>query len=249
MTEVVIIIPARYGSTRFPGKPLAPLWGKPIIQHVWERASKSHLCRRVIIATDDERIAAAARGFGAEVAMTRTDHPSGTDRVAEVAARLYAELVVNVQGDEPLVDPAAIDAAVEPLLADPAIPMGTLAAPCEDVADLANPNVVKVVMDQAGFALYFSRLPIPFVRTGTGTGYDSEPVPVKYRHIGLYVYRREFLLGLAKLAPTPLEQAEKLEQLRVLEHGHKIRVVIVESASPGVDTVEDLRRLEREVPP
>ena len=249
MTEVVIIIPARYGSTRFPGKPLAPLWGKPIIQHVWERASKSRLCRRVIIATDDERIAAAARGFGAEVVMTRADHPSGTDRVAEVAATLTADLIVNVQGDEPLVDPAAIDAAVEPLAADPTIPMGTLAAPCEDVADLANPNVVKVVMDRAGFALYFSRLPIPFVRTGTGTGYGSEPVPVKYRHIGLYVYRREFLLGLAKLVPTPLEQAEKLEQLRVLEHGHRIRVVVVAEASPGVDTVEDLRRLATTLPP
>jgi 3-deoxy-manno-octulosonate cytidylyltransferase (CMP-KDO synthetase) len=234
---VVIIIPARYGSTRFPGKPLAPLWGKPIIQHVWERAKRSCLRQRVIIATDDERIAAAARGFGAEVAMTRPDHPSGTDRVAEVAAGLQADLVVNVQGDEPLVDPAAIDAAVAPLLADPTIPMGTLAAPCEDVADLANPNVVKVVMDRAGFALYFSRLPIPFVR-------DGHADTTKYRHIGLYVYRREFLLGLAKLAPTPLEQAEKLEQLRVLEHGHRIRVVVVQSASPGVDTVEDLRRLE-----
>jgi 3-deoxy-manno-octulosonate cytidylyltransferase (CMP-KDO synthetase) len=237
VTDAVIVIPARYGSTRFPGKPLAQLWGKPIIQHVWERASKSRLCRRVIIATDDERIAAAARRFGAEVAMTRPDHPSGTDRVAEVAARLEANLIVNVQGDEPLVDPAAIDAAVEPLAADPAIPMGTLAAPCEEVADLANPNIVKVVMDRAGFALYFSRLPIPFVREGRAE-------TTKYRHIGLYVYRREFLLALAKLPPTPLEQAEKLEQLRVLEHGHKIRVVIVDKASPGVDTVEDLRKLE-----
>lgn len=237
MAEAVIVIPARYGSTRFPGKPLAQLRGKPIIQHVWERAKQSRLCQRVIIATDDERIAAAARGFGAEVAMTRADHRSGTDRAAEVAAALTAELIVNVQGDEPLVDPAAIDAAVEPLAADPSIPMGTLAAPCEEVADLANPNIVKVVVDQAGFALYFSRLPIPFVREGHGDA-------TKYRHIGLYVYRREFLLNLAKLAPTPLEQAEKLEQLRVLEHGHKIRVVIVEKASPGVDTVEDLRRLE-----
>lgn len=237
MAEAVIVIPARYGSTRFPGKPLAQLRGKPIIQHVWERAKQSRLCQRVIIATDDERIAAAARGFGAEVAMTRADHRSGTDRAAEVAAALTAELIVNVQGDEPLVDPAAIDAAVEPLAADPSIPMGTLAAPCEEVADLANPNIVKVVVDQAGFALYFSRLPIPFVREGHGDA-------TKYRHIGLYVYRREFLLNLAKLAPTPLEQAEKLEQLRVLEHGHKIRVVIVEKASPGVDTVEDLQKLE-----
>jgi 3-deoxy-manno-octulosonate cytidylyltransferase (CMP-KDO synthetase) len=237
MAEAVIVIPARYGSTRFPGKPLAQLRGKPIIQHVWERAKQSRLCQRVIIATDDERIAAAARGFGAEVAMTRADHRSGTDRAAEVAAALTAELIVNVQGDEPLVDPAAIDAAVEPLAADPSIPMGTLAAPCEEVADLANPNIVKVVVDQAGFALYFSRLPIPFVREGHGDA-------TKYRHIGLYVYRREFLLNLAKLAPTPLEQAEKLEQLRALEHGHPILVVPTTYDSVGVDTPLDLMKVE-----
>ena len=238
MAEAVIIIPARYASTRFPGKPLASLWGKPIIQHVYQRACQSRLCGRAIIATDDDRIAAAARGFEAEVAMTRADHPSGTDRVAEVAAGLTADLIVNLQGDEPLVDPAAIDAAVAPLAADPTIPMGTLAAPVEEIADLANPNIVKVVVDQAGFALYFSRLPIPFVRNGHAG-------VTRYRHIGLYVYRRDFLLGLAKLAPTPLEQAEELEQLRVLEHGHRIKVVIVEKASPGVDTVEDLARLQQ----
>ena len=238
MADAVIIIPARYASTRFPGKPLASLWGKPIIQHVYERASHARHCSRVIIATDDERIAATARAFGAEVAMTRADHPSGTDRVAEVAANLEAELIVNVQGDEPLVDPAAIDAAVAPLTADPTIPMGTLAAPVEEITDLANPNVVKVVVDQAGFALYFSRLPIPFVR-------DGQAGVTRYRHLGLYVYRRDFLLGLAKLTPTPLEQAEMLEQLRVLEHGHRIKVVIVGKASPGVDTPEDLARLEQ----
>ncbi len=239
--RAAIIIPARYASTRFPGKPLALLWGKPVIQHVYERASRSRLCERVLIATDDERISAAAHAFGAEVAMTRADHPSGTDRVAEVAAGLDVDLIVNVQGDEPLVDPAAIDAAVEPLAADPAIVMGTLAAPIDQVEDLANPNVVKVVMDQAGFALYFSRLPVPFVR-------DGQAGVIRCRHIGLYVYRREFLLGLSRLAQTPLEQAEKLEQLRVLEHGHRIRVVIVEKASPGIDTPEDLARLEAETP-
>ncbi len=250
MSQVVIIIPARYASTRFPGKPLAPLWGKPIIQHVYERAVRSRLSSRAIIATDDERIAAAARSFGAGVALTRPDHPSGTDRVAEVAAALDADLIVNVQGDEPLVDPAAIDAAVEPLLADPSIPMGTLAAPIEAVEDLANPNVVKVVVDQAGFALYFSRLPIPFVRDGAQWRGLAACGPVaRYRHIGLYVYRRDFLLGLATLAPTPLEQAEKLEQLRVLEHGHRIRVVIVPTASPGIDTPEDLARLAAIPPP
>jgi 3-deoxy-manno-octulosonate cytidylyltransferase (CMP-KDO synthetase) len=242
MPKATVIIPARYGSTRFRGKPLADLWGKPIIRHVWERARRSRLADRVIIATDDERIAAAARDFGAEVAMTRADHPSGTDRVAEVARTLDSEIIVNVQGDEPLIDPGHIDAAVAPLLADLTIPMGTLCCPLEDTADLANPNVVKVVFDRRGFALYFSRLPIPFVR-------DEHADATRYRHLGLYVYRRDFLLSLADLAPAPLEQAERLEQLRVLEHGHRLRVVIVDRASPGVDTPADLERLRAAGPP
>jgi 3-deoxy-manno-octulosonate cytidylyltransferase (CMP-KDO synthetase) len=237
LTEAVVVIPARYHSTRFPGKPLAKLWGKPLIQHVYERAVQSRRCDRIIVATDDAGIAAAASSIGAEVAMTRPDHPTGTDRVAEVARGLDCDLVVNVQGDEPLVDPASIDAAVEPLAADASIPMGTLCAPIEETADLANPNVVKVVLDQAGFALYFSRLPIPFVR-------DGGAEMARYRHIGLYVYRREFLLKLGDLSPTPLEQAERLEQLRVLEHGHRIRVVMVASASPGIDTPAELAALE-----
>jgi 3-deoxy-manno-octulosonate cytidylyltransferase (CMP-KDO synthetase) len=241
LDRAVIVIPARYHSTRFPGKPLAKLWGKPLIQHVYERAVQSTRCSRVIIATDDAGIAAAASGIGAEVAMTRPDHPTGTDRVAEVARGLDCELVVNVQGDEPLVDPASIDAAVEPLAADASIPMGTLCAPIEETADLANPNVVKVVLNNSGFALYFSRLPIPFVR-------DDSADATRYRHIGLYVYRREFLLALAGLSPTPLEQAEKLEQLRVLEHGHRIRVVIVPKASPGIDTPAELAALESKGP-
>jgi len=242
VAEVIAVIPARYGSTRFRGKPLADLWGKPILQHTYQRACQARLVGRVIIATDDDRIAAAARGFGAEVAMTRSDHPSGTDRVAEVAQGLTADLVVNVQGDEPLIDPATIDAAIAPLEADPAIPMGTLCCPIEEVADLANPNVVKVVCDRDGFALYFSRLPIPFVR-------DRGAAAVRYRHLGLYVYRREFLLSLAQLSPTPLEQAERLEQLRALEHGYRIRVVVVSHASPGVDTPADLERLRAAGPP
>jgi len=240
-STATVIIPARYGSTRFRGKPLADLWGKPIIQHVWERAGRARLVDRVIIATDDERIAHAARAFGAEVAMTRPDHPSGTDRVAEVARSLTSEVIVNVQGDEPLIDPAHIDAAAEPLLADPTIPMGTLCCPIDEIADLANPNVVKVVLDRQGFALYFSRLPIPFVR-------DEHAKATRYRHLGLYVYRRQFLLALAGLAPTPLEQAERLEQLRVLEHGHRLRVAIVDRASPGVDTPADLERLREAGP-
>jgi len=240
--RVVIVIPARYASTRFPGKPLAELWGKPLLQHVYERATSAKLAGQVIVATDDTRIASAARSFGAEVALTRADHPSGTDRVAEVARSIIADLVVNVQGDEPLIDPAAIDAAVAPLLADPAIPMGTLCAPLTSAEELNNPNVVKVVLDRAGFALYFSRSPIPFAR-------DAGAAPDRYRHLGLYVYRRAFLLALGGLAPTPLEEAEKLEQLRVLEHGHRLRVAIVPHASPGVDTPADLERLRAMPPP
>jgi 3-deoxy-manno-octulosonate cytidylyltransferase (CMP-KDO synthetase) len=241
MPRTTIIIPARYGSTRFPGKPLADLWGKPIIQHVWERSRQSRLADRVIVATDDERIAGVARAFGAEVAMTRADHPTGTDRVAEVAQALDSDIIADVQGDEPLIDPAVIDAAIAPLAEDSSISMGTVCCPIEETAELVNPNIVKVVLDRRGFALYFSRLPIPFVR-------DQHADTTRYRHLGLYVYRRDFLLSLAGLAPTPLEQAERLEQLRVLEHGHRLRVVIVRHASPGVDTPEDLERLRAERP-
>jgi len=241
MPRAIVIIPARYASTRFRGKPLADLWGKPIIQHVYERARRASLAEAVIVATDDERIAAVVRGFGGEVAMTRREHPSGTDRVAEVAGGLDCEIIVNVQGDEPLINPAHIDAVAAPLLADASILMGTLCCPMAEVADLANPNVVKVVLDQQGFALYFSRLPIPFVR-------DQRAEARRYRHLGLYAYRRDFLLSLAQLAPTPLEQAERLEQLRALEHGHRIRVVMVDQASPGVDTPGDLERLRQAGP-
>jgi 3-deoxy-manno-octulosonate cytidylyltransferase (CMP-KDO synthetase) len=242
VADACIVIPARFASTRFPGKPIAELWGKPLVQHVYERARQARLASRVIIATDDTRIATIARGFGAEVAMTRPDHPSGTDRVAEVAASIIADLWVNVQGDEPLLHPAMIDAAVAPLAADPSIPMGTLCSPIEEAGELASPNVVKVVFDQEGFALYFSRLPIPFVR-------DHGPGVTRYRHIGLYAYRRDFLLQLGQLAPTPLERAEKLEQLRVLEHGQRIKVVVVPHTSPGVDTPADLERLQAMGPP
>jgi len=242
MARVTVIIPARYAATRFPGKPLAELWGKPLIWHVWERARRARSAHRVLIATDDLRIASAARAFGAEVAMTRGDHPTGTDRVAEAAGPIETDLVVNVQGDEPLIDPADIDAAVAPLLADATIPMGTLCSPLESVGELANPNVVKVVFDREGRALYFSRLPIPFVRDH---GAEAE----RYRHIGLYVYRKEFLLQLGRLAPTPLEKAEKLEQLRVLEHGYRLHVTVVPHASPGVDTPADLERIKAMGPP
>lgn len=242
MAKVTIVIPARYASSRFPGKPLAVLWGKPVIQHVYERACRAGLADRVIVASDDERIGAAAQGFGAEVAITRPDHRSGTDRVAEVADRIEADLIVNVQGDEPLVDPDSIDAAIAPLVDQPSLPMSTVCSPIQGVEELANPNVVKVVCDRDGFALYFSRLPIPFVR-------DQGVTALRYRHIGLYVYRRDFLLTLTKLTPGPLERAEELEQLRVLEHGHRIRVVVVPHSSPGVDTPADLERLQAMPPP
>lgn len=208
-----------------------------MLQHVYERASQARYISQLIIATDDERIAAVARRFGAPVRMTRADHPSGTDRAAEVAAADPAQLVVNIQGDEPLIDPAAIDAAVLGLLDDAEVPMGTLKKRIEDPGELTNPNVVKVVTDRFNNAIYFSRSRIPYVREG------HDPPCACYKHVGLYVYRREFLLGYSQLPVGPLEQAERLEQLRALENGYKIRVVETEYESLGVDTPEDLERV------
>ncbi|HUT74524.1 MAG TPA: 3-deoxy-manno-octulosonate cytidylyltransferase [Armatimonadota bacterium] len=239
MTHVVGIIPARYGSTRFPGKPLADLLGKPLVQHVYERAREAQTLERLVVATDDDRIFQAVTGFGGEAVLTRPDHPTGTDRLAEAAADMEAEVVVNIQGDEPLIEGAVIDAAVQPLLADASIPMGTLVARITDPADLHNPNVVKVVMDRQGFALYFSRSLIPYVRGGNGAQ------TVYYYHPGLYVYRKEFLLTYASLPPTPLEQVEKLEQLRALEHGYRIKVVETQHNCIGVDTPADLEHVKR----
>ena len=210
-----------------------------MLEHVFERTSQARYLTSVTIATDDERIADAARSFGAPVRMTRTDHLSGTDRVAEVASADTAELVVNIQGDEPLIDPAAIDAAILPLLHDDDIAMGTLKKRIEDPREIGDPNVVKVVTDRAGNAIYFSRSTIPYC----GTGF-SLSVP-HYKHVGLYVYRREFLLGYSDLPVGPLEQAERLEQLRALENGYSIRVVETEYESLGVDTPEDLERVSK----
>jgi 3-deoxy-manno-octulosonate cytidylyltransferase (CMP-KDO synthetase) len=209
-----------------------------MLQHVFERVSAARYLTSIIIATDDERVRDEARKFGATVRMTRTDHPSGTDRVAEVASAESADIVVNVQGDEPLIDPAAIDAAVLPLLDDPSIPMGTLKKQIEDPREIDDPNVVKVVTNRSGDALYFSRSPIPHVRLLGG----ARRTPY-FKHIGLYVYRRDFLLGYSDLPAGPLEQAERLEQLRALENGHPIRVVETEYESIGVDTPADLERL------
>lgn len=206
-----------------------------MIAHVYARASEARLVDAVLVATDDSRIAEAVSAFGGTAVMTRADHPSGTDRLAEVAAHLDAELIVNLQGDEPMLDPASVDAAIAPLLADPSTAMGTLRTPLAP-EDATNPNVVKVVVNLAGDALYFTRASVPYVRPG-------QPAPAAWRHLGLYVYRRETLLRLAHLAPTPLEQAEGLEQLRALEHGIRLHTVAVASTSPSVDTPDDLARV------
>lgn len=238
MARVIGIIPARWASTRFPGKPLADILGKPMIQHVYERARQARTLQRLLVATDDRRIFDAVTSFGGEAVMTRADHPTGTDRLAEAAAPLPVDLVVNIQGDEPLIDPEVIDAAARPLIEDPSIPMGTLMSRITDAADLHNPNVVKVVVDQKGFALYFSRALIPYARGG------ATAETVYYYHPGLYVYRKEFLLTYAALPPTPLERAEKLEQLRALEHGYRIRVVETMHRPVSVDTPQDLEHVK-----
>jgi 3-deoxy-manno-octulosonate cytidylyltransferase (CMP-KDO synthetase) len=249
--SVVVIIPARYGSTRLPGKALAEINGKPMIVHVLRRAELARGVDRVLVATDDERIAVAVERERGEVVMTSPHHVSGTDRIAEVARELTADVIVNVQGDLPMLEPAYIEAAVaalEPASAEageaapPAPSMSTLATPLAP-GEAERSQVVKVVRDRFGDALYFSRSPIPWgVKPEDAVAGEAA---VALRHIGLYAYRRAFLLGLAKLAPTPLERAEKLEQLRVLEHGQSIRVAVVE-ASPAmieVDTPEDLERV------
>ena len=232
--RVVGIIPARYASTRFEGKPLADLAGKPMIQHVYERSRRAACLDDLLVATDDERIFQAVRSFGGKAVMTSPDHATGTDRLAEVCESLDADIVVNVQGDEPLIEPAAIEQAAQPLIADASIVMGTLMNEIASEEELLNPNVVKVVVDKDGFALYFSRSPLPYPRPGTWGK------ATYYRHIGLYVYRREFLMTYAILPQTQLEKQEKLEQLRALEHGYRIRVVLTEHRSIGVDTPEDL---------
>ena len=234
--KILGVIPARFASSRFPGKVLAQISSKSMLQHVYERASLARYLTATIIATDDERVYAAARSFGARVVMTRADHVSGTDRVAEAASAENAELVVNIQGDEPLIDPAAIDAAILPLAHDPGIVMGTLKKAIEDPREITDANVVKVVTDRNGDAIYFSRCPIPYERDQARSG-------THFKHIGLYVYRRDFLLGYSALPVGPLEQAERLEQLRALENGYRIRVVETEYESLGVDTPEDLERV------
>lgn len=238
--EVVIVIPARYGATRLPGKPLVSLAGKPMIQRVFERAKLAERASRVIVATDDERIVQAVRGFGGEARMTRPDHRTGTERVAEVAAHEKGDVFVNVQGDEPLLDPTAVDTAVDALLEEPAAAIATVATPIRTPAEIMDPNVVKTVLDFESNGLYFSRAPIPWVR-------DRESkIQVRHlKHLGLYVFQRDALLEYPTLPQGELERIEQLEQLRWLENGWKIRVAEVEHDAVSVDVPEDVTRVEK----
>lgn len=243
---VAVIIPARYASSRLPGKPLLDIGGKPMIQHVWERARGS--CAEIVaVATDDLRIARVVEDFGGMAVMTSPDHATGTDRVAEAAQKLGADIVINVQGDEPLLAAAAIDALIAPMGDDPALVMATLAHPLESGAEMFSPDVVKVVCDRRGFACYFSRGPIPYDRDGFAARgvATAGPVVGVLRHMGIYGYRRDFLQTFARLSATPLENIEKLEQLRALEHGYPVRVVVVPYRAIGVDTPADLERVRR----
>jgi 3-deoxy-manno-octulosonate cytidylyltransferase (CMP-KDO synthetase) len=257
--DCVAIIPARYAATRFPGKPLAELSGRPLITHVVERVAAIPGLRDVLVATDDQRIADAVAEYGGQAVLTTGEHASGTDRVAAVAETLDAEIVLNVQGDEPLISPEELGAALAGF-ADSDTPYGTLRAPLRDPRHLWDPNAVKVVVDRAGHALYFSRAPLPFPRADSAEArsddaggallrFDSTPsLPGPYwLHVGVYLYRTPALLRWARMPQSPLEQIEGLEQLRVLEAGERMATYEVSEALPGVDTPEDLERVQREL--
>lgn len=237
---VVAVIPARYASTRLPGKPLVTLAGKPMVQHVYERTRLATTVDRVVVATDDQRIVDAVQGFAGEARMTRADHRTGTERIAEVAAHEKGDVFVNVQGDEPLIDPAAIDAAVHALLEEPPAQVATVATPIRQASDIMDPNVVKTVLDFDEYALYFSRAPIPWVRD------TQQKVHVNYwKHLGLYVFQRDALIEYPTLPQGELERVEQLEQLRWLENGWRIRVTEVEHDAVSVDVPEDVARVEK----
>ena len=248
--SVVAIIPARYGSTRFPGKPLALLRHTPMIQHVYERTRLVQGLDRVLVATDDRRIAQAVKNFGGEVVMTSSAHPTGTDRIAEAAQPLAADIIVNVQGDLPFFPPRMVEDAVVRLQESPEAALATVKTPIYEAEEWHNPNVVKVVTDRRGYALYFSRSPIPCSRDSVpvSESQDAAAAILAYRHIGLYVYRKDFLLTFTSLSPTPLEATEKLEQLRALEWGYKICVTQTQRPTIEVDTPEDLVRAEEALP-
>jgi 3-deoxy-manno-octulosonate cytidylyltransferase (CMP-KDO synthetase) len=266
--HIVVLIPARYASTRLPGKPLSDIAGRPMIEHVYRRAAETPGIDAVVVATDDARIAIAVEQFGGIARMTHSAHRTGTDRIAEIVGGLACDIVVNLQGDLPRVEPQMIADAVAPLAADRDLLMSTLRCAITDPAEYSSPNVVKVVVDRIGDALYFSRAPVPYLRRDSPprSGHDARwegapthqtgmeagptapqagPSPSVFKHIGLYVYRREFLLEFAALPPTPLELAESLEQLRALEHGFRIHTVETQSESIEVDTPEDLERVRQ----
>ncbi|HEY7219512.1 MAG TPA: 3-deoxy-manno-octulosonate cytidylyltransferase [Candidatus Binatia bacterium] len=249
--SVVAIIPARYASTRLPGKPLAAIGGKPMIQHVYESVCKARVLDRVLVATDDRRIERAVMSFGGEVMMTSKHHASGTDRLAEVARKVKADWLVNVQGDLPFIQAETIARAVRPLQRNRTLPMATVCTPIYDSAEWHDPNVVKVLSNRAGFALYFSRAPIPYLRNnvidpeGQTWVHPSKRRLWGYRHLGLYVYRRDFLFKFAGLKPTALERIESLEQLRALQNGYRIYVAKVNERSIEVNTRADLNEAER----
>jgi 3-deoxy-manno-octulosonate cytidylyltransferase (CMP-KDO synthetase) len=255
MSKVVGIIPARWDSTRFPGKPLHPITGKPLLKHVWERCLRAKSLDLVIIATDDMRIASAAFDWGAEVALTSPRHRSGTNRVAEVARKTKEfAYVINVQGDEPLIDPRLIDKLVEKLRSDRKVGVVTAAHPFKNPAEASSPHQVKVVLDRRGNALYFSRAPIPFQSSRSGGLQSAERVkgrsrkhPFMFRHQGIYGFRRETLLQFVTWKPSSLERAESLEQLRALENGVKVHVLVTATGSPGIDTPEDAMALEQKL--
>lgn len=253
----IVVIPSRYASTRFPGKPLCLLLGKPMIEHVYGRARRASLARTVVVATDDARISAAVEGFGGVAVMTSPDHRSGTDRIAEAIERFEAaagcDIIVNVQGDEPMIAPEMVDEVIR-LMDDGRACLATLVKRIEDPREVGDPNVVKAVFDEEGFALYFSRAPIPYHRDLFGAGAfpglpglpgEGAGAVRMYKHIGIYAYRREVLLSLAKLPPSPLEEREKLEQLRALEKGLKIKIKETQFETIGVDTPEDVERVEQ----
>lgn len=236
--KIVGIIPARWASTRFEGKVLAMINGKPMIQHVWERSGKSEMLNDLVIACDDDRIVIAAEQFGAKTILTSKDHASGTDRLAEAIQSIDGDIIVNIQGDEPLIEPAVIDALVMALVNDPSCSMGTVIKRLTAKKELKDPNVVKVVVDGEMNALYFSRSVIPFDR-------DNDEEAIYYKHLGIYAYRRDFLLSYKSLPKSNLEKVEHLEQLRALEFGYKIKTVITDVETIGVDTPEDLARVEK----
>jgi 3-deoxy-manno-octulosonate cytidylyltransferase (CMP-KDO synthetase) len=241
--RVVVIIPSRYGSSRFDGKPLAPICGKPMIQWVVQRALEARCVESVHVATDDPRIRDAVDGFGGNVVMTAVECRSGTDRVAEAAERLnigMKDVVINIQGDQPLVDPRSFDAVVQPFFDDPLVKMSTLAFAIQEEREITDPKDVKVTFDNRGDALYFSRATIPFGRESL-SGYDV------YKHLGVYAYTREFLECFRSLPPGRLEGIEKLEQLRAMEHGHRIRVIVTPYDSPEVDLPVDIQRIEKKM--